>query len=256
MANRPILTLSKSPSVGDADSSIKSPCPQLAEHPDPVDSVARRVVFAKGEHFDIELPDNIRTRFWGAPPKCQPRPERVKDYTQWLCQCDCGMYELRRPQRWLKHPSKIDDPDRCEFCRLNDKLVSGKKTSRDTRGQRLLKWGRSMLNLGLNHDEIVEIMQINDDPNRLSGSGISTKDCTAEQIREQLKAAKERPIVCDIPHDMDKPPIDRGLQPQSIDVFYNPADSKVAWLKQALAGVGSFIRSAFAFIQKKQGNTP
>jgi hypothetical protein len=102
-----------------------------------------RVVFCRDIHAEPEFAEHHVVRTWDVPPYCPTPP----DYTgarhgrmtalawyrqgrdrpiaraHWLCRCDCGKYELRRPGEWEKRPSPKDNPDRCEFCRRADVTV-------------------------------------------------------------------------------------------------------------------------------------
>jgi hypothetical protein len=182
--------------------SIKSPLSKLRICPNPVDGNARRVTQLEGDYFDPDLPDRFRGRFWSAPPKCRPRPQCAKDFTglrhgrlvavcfykpspkgaYWLVRCDCGMYEVRKPKKWEKNPCADINPDRCQFCRHNDAVVTG-GNSKARRRDRLMKWVNSMIDLGLTVDEIGEILQA-------SPGEVETRDCTLDQIQNRLRARK------------------------------------------------------------------
>lgn len=79
---------------------------------------------------------------------CRPCP--LRKGTVWLCRCDCGLYEYRRPGTWQtrQHPD-----DRCDVClRLRD--------------------------LGITDEEITQL--------QAPGMKVDTKGKTAAEIREQI----------------------------------------------------------------------
>lgn len=182
---------------------------RLKLSPLPVDRVAARVAFGKGEHFTPEFPEHHAFRTMKLPPKRPQMPSDATDYaglrhghmtalfwfspaskrrsgTIWVARCDCGNYELRRPGTWGNRPSPTDDPDRCEECRRTDVSLRG-GSSKSKAGDRVLKWAKDMMALGLTADEICQIR---------ATDNIETKDKTAAEIREALRAsqaASEKP---------------------------------------------------------------
>lgn len=177
---------------------------QLLTHPLPINRLAAKVAFSKGDHFSPTFPEHHLVRTMETPPRCAPRPEDAADHTGirhgwmtamswfrrsqgkknkarnavWVARCDCGRYEFRRPGNWLNHPSPESDPDRCEYCRRTD-VVKNSGNSKDKMPIRLMAWVRSMRAVGLTDDEITQV--------RIAGV-IRTEGVTAEQIRAQLNA--------------------------------------------------------------------
>jgi hypothetical protein len=113
---------------------------RLLQNPLPADRVARRVVFAKGEHWDPIETRNARpfVKTWEAPPEpLQAKPDWAEDYSglrrgrmvafryygrrdrrggchRWIVRCDCGLYELRRINKWVAHENAMDACARCD----------------------------------------------------------------------------------------------------------------------------------------------
>jgi hypothetical protein len=179
---------------------------QLLTHPVPVNKLAVKVAFWKGDHFSPTFPEHHLVRTIEIPPRCSPRPKDAVDHTGlrhgrmtaiswfrrskgkknkainavWVARCDCGRYEFRRPGNWLNHPSPEIDPDRCEYCRRID-TIKNKGNSKDKMPNRLMAWIRSMRAIGLTDEEIVQIRK---------SEGINTKGCTAEKIRASLNSGE------------------------------------------------------------------
>ena len=105
---------------------------KLLQNPLPMDRVAARVVFGKGEHWTpVHKSPN---EGWDAPPPAEAAmPPWATDLTgmrrghitalryhrtnknngpKWLVRCDCGRYELRRAATWLKTAAF----DACQQC--------------------------------------------------------------------------------------------------------------------------------------------
>jgi len=173
---------------------------RLSEHKRPVNKTAVNVVYFEGEHYEPSLPKEIIGWTYGKPPKCNPRPEHEQDFTglrhgrmtaiawhrtnkkkpsqsYWVCRCDCGRYEFRKPARWAKHACTEDTPqDKCRHCELSKSIGKGNKYQ--SRPGRLLIWVGSMRRLGFTDDGICRIRQFE----------ITTRGKNAEQIRKELAA--------------------------------------------------------------------
>lgn len=125
------------------------------------------------------------------PPKLSPRPMNVADHTGkrrgkmtaiawcrpsrsgkgtlWLCRCDCGLYEYRRPGTWA---TKLFPDDMCRVCQHK------RPNARNTAPARLQKWIDGLRILGLTMEEIEQISA--------PGADVETRGKTVEDIREQL----------------------------------------------------------------------
>ncbi|GAB7527789.1 hypothetical protein PS3A_01950 [Pseudomonas sp. 3A(2025)] len=101
------------------------------------------------------------------------RPSRTGKGTVWLCRCECGLFEYRRPGTW---ESKPHPDDMCDAC-LRAKGPNSKVTAK----ARYQQWIEGLRDLGLTDNEVTQIIA--------SGSAIETRNKTAADIREQL--AKE-----------------------------------------------------------------
>ncbi|MEE4747322.1 hypothetical protein V2K65_10265 [Pseudomonas alliivorans] len=122
----------------------------------------------------------------------QPRPEHATDHTGkrrgkltaiawcrssrsgkgavWVCRCDCGLFEYRRPGTWA---SRVSPDDMCDTC-----LRAKGPNARDTASQRLQRWVDSLRDLGLTDSEIARI--------QIPGMMVETRGRTLFEIREQL----------------------------------------------------------------------
>lgn len=98
------------------------------------------------------------------------RPSRSGKATVWLCRCESGRYEYRRPGTWESRPYP---EDRCDVC-LHAKGPNARQTAR----QRALQWEHDLRCLGLGDDEITRL--------QASGMNVDTKGKTLEEIREQI----------------------------------------------------------------------
>lgn len=184
---------------------MKSVFPKLKDSPRPVDKTAVKVGFLRGEHFNPRDMDRKfidgrhRIRTMGTPPKVPERPEGIRDYTGmrhdrmtalwyqfqansgksvWLCRCDCGFYEYRKPAIWLRDRER-DRPDCCDICRMRDGSIQPKRErSAATHPERLMAWIKRMQELGLTDEEITDIHTL--------GNGLQTKDRSLDEIRAEL----------------------------------------------------------------------
>ncbi|MBA1201694.1 hypothetical protein G7009_07955 [Pseudomonas capeferrum] len=124
-----------------------------------------------------------------------PRPDHVADYTGkqrgkmtaiawcrasrsgkgtvWLCRCNCGLYEYRRPGTWAARPY-LDDM--CSVCRH----AQG-PNARQTAPERLQRWIDGLRSLGLADAGIARIQVL--------GIRVKTRDKTVIEIREQIANA-------------------------------------------------------------------
>ncbi|WP_109514371.1 hypothetical protein [Pseudomonas ovata] len=98
------------------------------------------------------------------------RASRSGKGTVWLCRCECGRYEYRRPGTWVSKP--LPD-DRCKIC-----LQARGPNARQTAPRRLQQWQQDMRDLGLT-DEEIGLLQA-------PGMNVDTRGRTVAQIREQL----------------------------------------------------------------------
>ncbi|MCO8169347.1 hypothetical protein NJC40_16395 [Pseudomonas sp. 21LCFQ02] len=141
----------------------------------------------------MHSPIRHRTFCTDALPNLSPRPLNAADHTGkrrgtmtaiawyrasrsgkgtlWLCRCDCGLYEYRRPGTW---GTKRFPDDQCQVCQRN---AQGPNAS-DTAPARLQQWTDKLRCLGLSDEEIGQIRAI--------GANVDTRGQTLEQIREQL----------------------------------------------------------------------
>lgn len=97
------------------------------------------------------------------------RPSRSGKGTLWLCRCDCGLYEYRRPGTWT---TKLFPDDMCGACQHQG------PNARDTAPARLRKWIDGLRILGLTTEEIEQISA--------PGADVETRGKTLDEIREQL----------------------------------------------------------------------
>lgn len=97
------------------------------------------------------------------------RPSRSGKGTLWLCRCDCGLYEYRRPGTWA---TKLFPDDMCGACQHQG------PNARDTAPARLQKWIDGLRILGLTTEEIEQISA--------PGADVETRGKTLDEIREQL----------------------------------------------------------------------
>lgn len=97
------------------------------------------------------------------------RPSRSGKGTLWLCRCDCGLYEYRRPGTWA---TKLFPDDMCGVCQHKG------PNARDTATARLQKWIDGLRSLGLTTEEIEQISA--------PGADVETKGKTLDEIRAQL----------------------------------------------------------------------
>jgi hypothetical protein len=113
----------------------------------PVNKTAAIVAYGKGESWDPR--NKITQAHWEAPPKCDPLPRGVEDFSGaqtgrltviryfashkrigalWLVRCSCGDYETRRTGAFV-NPNNSDD--RCSKCRHLEFVTGGQKKRRD-----------------------------------------------------------------------------------------------------------------------------
>ncbi|GAB7529707.1 hypothetical protein PS3A_21170 [Pseudomonas sp. 3A(2025)] len=126
-------------------------------------------------------------------PCLSPRPDHACDYTgkqrgkmtaiawhrpgcsgkatSWLCRCECGRYEYRRPGTW---ESKTHPDDMCDVC-----LHARGPNARQTARQRLMQWAHDLRCQGLSDEEITRL--------QAPGMNVDTKGKTAAEIREQIE---------------------------------------------------------------------
>lgn len=106
----------------------------------PIDRTAK-VVTGQGEHWSpVKLLELNESNAMIAPPQSIPRPDRLPDYSGirrgrmvairfhrqssgrssgsrkgaiWIVRCDCGLFELRSIERWVK---RADRDDCCTIC--------------------------------------------------------------------------------------------------------------------------------------------
>lgn len=98
------------------------------------------------------------------------RPSRSGKGALWLCRCNCGLYEYRRPGTWESRPHPDDT---CDIC-----LRAKGPNARQTAPERLRQWMDGLRGLGLTDTEVAWL--------RDSGSGVDTRGKTAAEIREQI----------------------------------------------------------------------
>lgn len=94
----------------------------------------------------------------------------------WLCRCECGLFEYRRPGNWGTKPHP---EDMCDTC-----LRAKGPNARQTAQARLQRWTESLRNLGLTDTEIALIQTL--------GIDIEIQGKTAAEVREQI--AKGMPM--------------------------------------------------------------
>lgn len=171
---------------------------KLKLHPAPVNKAAATVGFHKGEHFEVRF-DSDRPKqkiTLDYPPSSSPRPPQATDYTGlrrgrmtaytwhrpscsgkgtwWVCRCDCGLYEYRRPGTWASKPLP---GDMCELCLRAKEMFRG-PNSRQQMPERLAAWIQKMRALGLSDLEIALI--------RAPGMNVDTAGRSLDEVREQL----------------------------------------------------------------------
>jgi len=122
----------------------------------------------------------------------QPRPEQATDHTGkrrgkltaiawcrssgsgkgavWVCRCDCGLFEHRRPGTWA---NRMSPDDMCDTC-----LRAKGPNARDTAIERRQRWAYSLLDLGLTYAEIALI--------QAPGMMVETRGRSLLEIRGQL----------------------------------------------------------------------
>ncbi|GAB7527784.1 hypothetical protein PS3A_01890 [Pseudomonas sp. 3A(2025)] len=125
-------------------------------------------------------------------PELSPRPDYAIDHTGkrrgkmtaiawyrssnmgkgalWLCRCECGLFEYRRPGNWQSRPHP---DDMCNAC-----LRAKGPNSKVTAHVRYQQWIEGLRDLGLTENEVTQIIA--------SGSAIETRDKTAAEVREQI----------------------------------------------------------------------
>lgn len=101
------------------------------------------------------------------------RPSRSGKGTLWLCRCECGRYEYRRPGTWAARPHP---EDRCEAC-----LRAKGPNARQTAPRRFQQWLEGLRELGLTEEEITRL--------QVQGSKVETRGRTAQEIREQMQCS-------------------------------------------------------------------
>lgn len=120
---------------------------KMLRSPLPIDRVAARVVFGRGELWQARMRPAEHTKFSAmplpirdfdkaVPPQIRALVGRRRDRMTllglafernkkgaWVARCDCGNYEHRsRIQRWLA----IDAPDACRECRCRHYAIKGR----------------------------------------------------------------------------------------------------------------------------------
>ena len=125
-------------------------------------------------------------------PEIPPRPDYAIDHTGkqrgkmtaiawyrsstlgkgalWLCRCECGLFEYRRPGNWASRPHP---EDMCDVC-----LRARGPNSKVTAQVRFQQWIDGLRSLGLTDEEIAQVTA--------SGNAIETRGKTAAEIREQI----------------------------------------------------------------------
>ena len=181
----------------------KSSFDLIDTHSVPVNKVALRVGFFGGEHFEADFSERKKLRLtFDYPPRAgNDRPELARDYTGlrcgrmiacyfhreqqksgsrnisiWVCRCDCGRYEFRKPYRWAKG---IKKSDMCEVCEREQEMLlgGGFRKSKKTMPERLMRWVGKMKALGLDEDQICAIRM----------AEIETHGRSIDEIRSDLK---------------------------------------------------------------------
>lgn len=102
------------------------------------------------------------------------RPSRSGKGTLWLCRCQCGVYEYRRPGTWAARPHP---DDMCDAC-----LRAKGPNSKVTFPERLQQWLEGLRELGLTEEELTRL--------QAKDSKVDTRGQTAAQIREQMQRLK------------------------------------------------------------------
>lgn len=180
---------------------------KLKFSPQPVDRLAARVVFGEAEYYVApERKVGLRQHTWRYPPDVigEPPPGE-KDFAGlrnglmvaqywyrpgkraavWIVRCDCSNYEARIPEFWDSCAGKWAGRDRCEHCRdmaVATRCIDLRSPSHIKREARFDRWTRSLLSLGLSHQEVISIMLATQ-----AGFNIQTKGKTAGQIRMELQ---------------------------------------------------------------------
>ena len=178
---------------------MRSPVPDLKLAPRPIDKRSARVAFFRGDHFQpAKRADGSRQTWRVMPPVIGLMPIGEQDFTGmrngrmtvicwyrphkkaciWLCRCDCGNFEARRPGMWdADVPSRWRGNDACSVCRNTDAAIGRcAKRSRETTSMRRDRWIARLFALGLSVHEIAAVIQTN----------AQTHGLSAEQIRQQL----------------------------------------------------------------------
>lgn len=180
----------------------KSSFDLLDGHSIPVNKVALRVGFLAGENFEADFSERKKFRLtFDYPPRAAgSRPPLARDYTGlrcgrmvagyfhrekensggrytsvWVCRCDCGRYEFRKPYKWAKGLKKSD---MCEVCEREQEMLSGGgfRKSKKTMPDRLMRWAGEMNALGLDDNEICAIRV----------AGVDTHGRSIDEIRSDL----------------------------------------------------------------------
>ena len=145
---------------------------KFSAHFVPVNSTAARVLYGKGQAWDVKRKQTENETFDAPPLPAMQMPVDSKDYSglrrgrmvafrfhggkpgdrTWLARCDCGRYEIRRIVRWVK---KMDAPDACGICRA----------------EHYVKHGVSLGDARTRHDREREIRAAMSNATDLSGSG-------------------------------------------------------------------------------------
>lgn len=99
------------------------------------------------------------------------RASRSGKGTVWICRCDCGHYEHRRPGTWASRPFPEDTCDVCQKAKGPN--------ARKTAPERLRLWIDDLRSRGLNDQEIAQI--------QAPGMSVRTIGMSAAEIREQLE---------------------------------------------------------------------
>lgn len=102
------------------------------------------------------------------------RSSRSGKGTLWLCRCECGLFEFRRPGTWETRPHPDDI---CEVC-LRAKGPNSKVTAQ----ARFQQWTDGLRSLGLTENEIIQVTA--------SGKAIETRGKTAAEIRDQIATGR------------------------------------------------------------------
>lgn len=175
-----------------------SPFEKLKLHPNPVNKASATVGFCSGEHFEVRFDsDRPKKRITlDHPPSCPQRPVRATDYTGlrrgrmtayawhrasnsgngtwWVCRCDCGLYEYRRPGTWMSRPLPSD---MCEVCLRAKEMMRGPNAKQNAL-ERLAAWIQKMRAMGLSDLEITQL--------RAPGMNVDTAGKTLEEVRAEI----------------------------------------------------------------------